>query len=299
MWIEAASLGATLGVIAAVVTILGVLIELLLSPIRRLGRRVTRDRRLNEALRGLSCGRQLHTFTNALGQEPEYRWQGDDGTQALYVLDDVYVQVSTDRHGNVDRFDITTRTGRFTPRLPMGNASDVVLGRTTYSEMPEGLANGVAAWLGARRWCYAEAYYFGNPGYYQSWVIASNDTGVPAAGRQLREVIEALNEPVEQVAAFGAFLSREERRRRPPPDDMPQCWYTRPPIAAFRAETAFNTLSVSGPHQPPEANPGPDHDHVRLFARPFVPDRPANRWVYPVSFTAVLAVLVAAVLITR
>ncbi|HEY7118038.1 MAG TPA: ETEC_3214 domain-containing protein [Tepidisphaeraceae bacterium] len=298
MRIEAASLGATLGVIAAVVTILGVLIGLLLSPIRRIWRRATRHRRLNDALRGLSCGRQLQTFTNALGQEPDYRWQEDNGTLALYVLDDVYVQAATDRHGNVSRFDITTRSQRFTPRLSMGNAGDVILGRTTYGELPEGLANGVLAWVGARRWSYAEAYYFGNPGYYQTWVVASNDAGVPGASPQLPQVIEALNAPGELVATFGSFRPREERV--PPPDDMPHCWYTRPPIAAFRAETAFNTLSVSGRHLPPDPNPGPDHDHVRVFERPFVArSRPTDRVVYLAVFAALLVALVALVLVAR
>ena len=107
---------------------------------------------------------------------------------------------------------------------------------------------------------YAESYYFGNPGNYQSWVVASNPASELTAGN-LDPLLSALD-ATGGVANHGAF----QEGAPVVGGDMPNCWYTRPPIRAFRGRTPINTLSVSGAYEAPDAEPGPWIDEVRVFA---------------------------------
>jgi hypothetical protein len=252
-----ANVGATLGGIAAGIAIVGFVVEVVLKPIRRAWRRLTRRGRLAATLRSLACGVQTSSFTEALGKNPTHRAAEAGGASYLWVLKDVYVTAATDRHDNVTSFAITTRARRFKPSLRMAGI-EVVLGRTTYSELPD-MVNGLLAWYGARRHSYAESYYFGNPGFYQSWVAASNDAGAHGAG-SLDGVIRALGGT--EVVALGRLQDWGEGG----PPEMPICWYTRPAVAEFRASTPINTLVVSGPHLPPNPSLGPDLDHVRTLS---------------------------------
>ena len=81
--------------------------------------------------------------------------------------------------------------------------------------------------------------------------------------------------------------------------DMPDCWYTRPALAAFRASTAFNTLGVSGPHRPPDPQVGPDLDHVRLLWGPYRPPESPKQLMGLALFAVVLVALVAIVVLAR
>ena len=125
---------ALIGVIASVLGITGFVIERLFGPVRRLWRWATRQRRLTAALpEGTACEVQLRTFTDAIGQEPTHR-----SDAALYVLQDVYVDVALDGHENVERFAITTRSAGYAPELYL-NDLPVRLGLTTYAEFLKAL----------------------------------------------------------------------------------------------------------------------------------------------------------------
>jgi hypothetical protein len=248
------------------------LVEVVARPGRRLWSWATRRRRLNTTLRGLACEVQIQTFEHALGQPPTYRWEEADGAaECVFVLEDAYVQAITDPHGSVLRYAITTRSKAFAPVLWMPGVNvEIALGRTTFAEVPGELCAGVSSWLGARRYTYAEAYYFGNPGFYQTWVLASNQAGPTAPGERLGEVLKELGDG--HLVSFGPFPSQNERTE----DDVPHCWHTRPVVARFRATTPINTLGVSGPHQQPDPNPGPDQDRIRPLT--LLPPQKRRRW---------------------
>jgi hypothetical protein len=249
MWIFA-DIVPLLGAIAAGLAVLSGFVKYVLRPAERGWRWFKKRKRLNAALQRLACGVQLQMFTDVLGRPPTHRTAEGSGEQALVV---------TDGHGNVQRFDITLRSPKFAPTLRMHEV-DVILGRTTYAELPDAMVTGIEAWYGARKHFYAEAYYFGNPGYYQHWVVASNPAGPPGIG-PIGDLIEALGGKagafiVGSLSDGGHWL----------PDELPDDWKCRPGVARFRESTRINTLSVSGPHRAPGSTPGPDVDHVRILA---------------------------------
>lgn len=255
--------------IASIASLVIVFVEVVAKPGRRLWRWATQRRRLCARLRHLACEVQVRTFEDALGRPPQYRSQGETTNEYLFVLEDVYVQAITDRNDSVTHFAITTRSSRFHPTLSLPGVGEVVLGRTTFSELDGGLSNGLSAWVGARRSSYAEAYYVGNPGYYQTYVVALNDAGVsrPVEGSAMASLPEAIRElGGSEGATFGSFLPSSERRESG--GAMPRCWQTRPSVARFRGASPIDTFAVAGPRQDPASDPGPDLDQVRLLNQP-------------------------------
>lgn len=106
-----------------------------------------------------------------------------------------------------------------------------------------------------RHTAYSESYWFGNPGGYQTWVVGSNASGSSAAG-ELQPILDELGGTA--VANYGAF-----EVEGPCGGQMPERWYTRAPIQAFRASMPINTLSISGEGMPPDPEPGPWIDQAR------------------------------------
>jgi hypothetical protein len=120
---------------------------------------------------------QIEYFVHVLGQPAQYVNHQADEEEVEYVfaLPDAYVQAVTDAHGKVGLFAVTTRNKRFHPSLnyhPGGAAEmQIRLGRTHFSDLAD-QPSGVRGWIGARRGGYAESYYYGNPGHYQTYIVA-------------------------------------------------------------------------------------------------------------------------------
>lgn len=109
--------------------------------------------------------------------------------------------------------------------------------------------------IGAHNREYAEAYWFGNPGNYQWFVVSHNDAGIGAFDfsidrqrpGQVREGVLRIGDPQVEL----------------PPFD-PDAPYAR----HFRDGTTINTLTVLGPLQRPAGliEPrGPDSNQVRVL----------------------------------
>jgi hypothetical protein len=118
--------------------------------------------------------------------------------EAFFIDRDFYLQTISDvEEETVLSFSITTRTRRFRPvfyghRRPGLNDRirwrlrfrerytplfRVELGVTRFSELrPWGLPK-IRSWLGARASQYSEELYFGNPGYYQTFVFSTTSAG--------------------------------------------------------------------------------------------------------------------------
>jgi hypothetical protein len=234
------------------------LVEVVWRPGRTVWKRVTRRRRLAETLRGLSCEVQVRVFEEALGAPPTFRSEHRTGGESLFVLDDVYVQVLTDLNQAVTHFAITTRSD-FKPTLQAAGR-EVVLRRTTFAEATDGeRVSAVAASISNHRWSYAEVFDPGNPGYYQTWVLALN-SAAPGADAPVEAVLEGLGGGSFEGVRLGDFRGGDDDTPALPGD-----WASRPTVAQFRASAVVNTLAVAGPHRAPDPNPGPARDRVRLL----------------------------------
>lgn len=93
-----------------------------------------------------------------------------------------YLTVITNDIDNVLAYGVTTRMDDFNPFfsvLENNNEiknSKIILGKTHFDEFNFEPSK-INAFLGARRFNYQEEYYFGNPGYYQSYFLGMNDSG--------------------------------------------------------------------------------------------------------------------------
>jgi hypothetical protein len=245
-------------VLPLVLLALTFLVEVVWRPGQALWKRLTRRRRLAATLQELSCEVQVRVFEEALGEPPTFRDEHDTGAESLFVLDDVYVQIHTDSNQAVTHFAVTTRSD-FKPKLRVAG-HDVVLGQTTFAEAMRGDApTGVAAADSNHRWSYAESFYLGNPGYYQTWVVALN-SAAPGGATPVGTVVEELGGGVLGAVRFGDFRDGDDETA-----ELPTDWTTRGGVAQFRQTAVVNTLAVAGPHRRPNPNPGPARDRVRVL----------------------------------
>jgi hypothetical protein len=188
----------------------------------------------------------------------------DSGREELtWVEADAYVRASG-VGDTVVVLSVTTRNGRFAPTLyrdhlisTEGTSIEVTLGRTTFGDLP-GRPVGVAGALGARRYGYSEIYYFGNPGYYQTFAYSINDAGyVPRWG-----VVELLSQ------RGGVNLGQTEKGS-PLDETAVEAYLADPLVERARRESVVNTLTVTAPMASLDAGPpgwlGADLDIVRTF----------------------------------
>jgi len=134
-------------------------------------------------LRRLACGVRAEYIEELLGASAYLnKSSGVDGSKSeerIYVLPDAFVRIHCAGESVVEAFTVTTRSKRFAPKLEIpwgGSSADkllVRLGRTKYAELDQPMA--ASGWAGVRHWGYNEAHYLGNPGFYQTYILGSND----------------------------------------------------------------------------------------------------------------------------
>ena len=92
-----------------------------------------------------------------------------------------YLVTWCNEDGEVLMHSLTTRSRLFRPRVAVGPYR-ITLGRTRLAALPTAAPGDFGPWpaVGARRFSYAEQYYFGNPGGYLHWVVGVSDVGSPA-----------------------------------------------------------------------------------------------------------------------
>lgn len=217
---------------------------------------IGRRRVLARKLERLATTMQLGYFVHVLGEPQQRRVTSDESQIAVWMMEDAYVQALADPSGMVTRWSVTTRTRRFSPIFyrghtitSSGDTLEIRLGITRFAELPSR-----PQWLrgdvGARRSHYDEGYYFGNPGNYQPFAYSLND-----AGYVNDNTLITLSMREHGLAANG--------------DREVQELTGRADVAAARAHTAVNTITVGAPHS--ELGPdeswlgyGPDRDVVRV-----------------------------------
>ncbi len=107
--------------------------------------------------------------------------------------------------------------------------------------------------LGARYFCYSEFHYFGNPGYYQTFVFTAGGAGIRASIGDIPSVIQEIG-----------------GNEWPDPDGNLNevAWQDMPATQQFRHDTVITTYTVIGPGLWEANYPsrfGPHGDEVRTL----------------------------------
>ena len=183
----------------------------------------------------------------------------------MYYTRHAWVQVLADTDDAVVRFSVTVTDGRlrFQIRDLTNDQLTARLGHTRFADAHTQLEpQGQSLRIGAHNHEYAEAYWFGNPGNYQWYVLSHNDA--VGVGTFLWSVSG------HEMPSFqtGVLESRDGKLRRPAP--------TPDDVTTFRANTTINTFTVLGPWRAQAdgsplgksslAEPrGPDSNQVRVM----------------------------------
>jgi hypothetical protein len=195
---------------------------------------------------------RIEYLESVLGPSAFRRSMGDGYTEDLFVLGPASVQTISDSDGTVATVAITVTHPHFRPHFSIGlpgsyPSQQVVLGRTRFGDLIL-TRQSLRAFRGARRFRFEETYYVGNPGGYQTYVLAHTNSGAGVAGD------------------FGTILTgnserREKRAFEPPQPD--------PALDRFRANTVVNTFAVTAPNLAPggldSLELGAEMDMVRLL----------------------------------
>jgi hypothetical protein len=190
--------------------------------------------------------------------------------EMVWLDRDYYAQALVDPDDTVLAFSVTARSRRFRPLFQVPSTPGVIerlrffrhrdgamrptplfrvrLGRTHFAGIGE--PSGVFASLGFRRFAYAEAHWFGNPGSYQYYVFSFNDAGAPPWPDS--RLIFPEGGGVFRVGVWADAGTTESLDT----------------IKDFRNRTAPNTYTVIGPRFQLEDYPtsfGPDYDEIRTL----------------------------------
>lgn len=180
-------------------------------------------------------------------------------TELIYRTRHAWVQVLTDEEGAVVRFSITVTDPKFkfkTNDLTL-NHLGVKLGHSRFADIPATFAGpeGYSLRAGAHNFEYSEAYFFGNPGNYQHFVLSHNDSGIG--------IFDGSAGGGPQWCEIGVLQFGDPPRPDHPVFDPEASYATQ-----FRANTTINTLTILGPWRELSdlAEPrGPDSNQVRVL----------------------------------
>lgn len=255
-WMTMSWLELVAGVTAAITGSVAVL-----SSVRHLYRRtVGRRRQLAARINQLGPGMYLGLFEQLLGV-PNQRRAAPGSESVTWIRDAAIVHVDAGRDMHVKVMSVTTRSRRFNPTFATG--ATVSLGKTRFSQLPS-RPDWIRGSLGARRFNYAEGYYFGNPGFYRWYVYSLNDAGYAAS--DVWGVIRLAERRGGSLAIddddVSAFL-----------DDVD--------TQGARSTSVINTITISDvavPLDPKDAPFGPDLDTIRVVPDSHGSNTGARMW---------------------
>ncbi|MBO0822737.1 MAG: hypothetical protein J2P27_02630 [Actinobacteria bacterium] len=268
------SAGAIVGLAAAIVAVAGGAIAVYRGAVELYRRTVGSRRALARQLYQLAAGVTIRWVEDRLGAPAFSREFAalPNVRELVYHTRHAWIQVLADEHDAVMRFSITVIDPRFWFQVrDLTNYQLAArLGRTSFAAVDAQVGpQGRSFRIGAHNYEYAEAYWFGNPGGYQWYVLSRNDAS--SAG--------TMHWPTGDHALLsfqeGVLLSDDEGG----PSSSPQL----DELSVFRARTTINTLTVLGPWRAHGdrllgrtslAEPrGPDSNQVRVL----VPDARERR----------------------
>lgn len=195
-------------------------------------------------------------------------------TECFFVMPEMYVQTISDEDGSVLAYTVNSRKRWFRPTFYAPRRirfrerirglirwrrwwqpnMRVKLNKTKFAEAleerpePDDFSVRVQAWIGARSFVYSEPHYFGNPGYYQTFVLTHND--LAPVGRLRHEELAALIN-ASQTDQFDDGTASQT-----------------PEARSFRRHTPVTAFTVLGPHLDVDDYHwkfGPHGDEVRML----------------------------------
>jgi hypothetical protein len=261
------SAGEIFGLAAAIVAVGGAAITIYRAVARIYRQTIGSRRALARQLYQLAAGTTIRWVEERLGT-PAFTQEFQalpDTREMVYYTRHAWVQVLADKDDAVVRFSITVtdRRFRFQVRDLTNHQLAAKLGHTRFADAGTELEpQGRSLRIGAHNHEYAEAYWFGNPGNYQWYVLSHND----AVG--VGNFTWSVNGHGLSSFQIGELEFRDGTRQHPAP--------TPEDLAAFRASTTINTFTVLGPRRAPTdgsplgksslAEPrGPDSNVVRVM----------------------------------
>jgi hypothetical protein len=232
------SAGEIFGLAAAIVAVGGAAITIYQAMARRYRQTIGSRRALARQLYQLAAGTTIRWVEERLGTPAFTReFQALPGTREMvYYTGHAWVQVLADTDDAVVRFSITVTDPRFRFQIRdlTNHQLTARLGHTHFADAGTQLeTQGQSLRIGAHNHEYAEAYWFGNPGNYQWYVLSHNDAvGVGTFTWSVSG---------HGMLSFqtGVLESRDGTHRHPAP--------TPDDLATFRANTTINTFTVLGP----------------------------------------------------
>lgn len=222
------------GAIAASVSVTVAFLAFLRWMIRIYGKTIGRRGVQSAKIRRLACGVTSDYVDDLLGKpimlSKSTMGSGGELEERLYFLPDAFVMTYCVQ-GDVQAFAITIHDSRFAPRIsiPWGGSMDagnVRLGRAHYREILDGDPGTAYCWAGNHHWGYHEIHYMGNPGFYQTYILASNRASQVGWGRE-----KAM--PIPDASEDDLI----------DPNNPPAGWED------FRSSTAPNTFCVVAAHR--------------------------------------------------
>jgi hypothetical protein len=188
-------------------------------------------RDLAHCINQLACGTTIEYTDSILGPPAFRRALGPGHEEHVYRTRHAWVQtIIQTADKSTESFAITITDPRFTLRTRelTGNMLDIRLGRTRFSDVPDE-PDGYRIIRGANRFTHAESHYFGNPGNYQTYVLAHNDAGSGAFHITARD-------PLAGYWITGRLRQGADAR---PSWDQPPDW-----VQEARPLTTINTMLI-------------------------------------------------------
>lgn len=249
--------------LALVVGLIASLLIIGAAALRLYRNRLGRRRLLKREVEQLVPNAPLDWFRERLGA-PVFTGKESGWRVLVWAYPVCYVQAVTRHDDEVVAFSVTTRARRWNPVFLHGvpfsanrPSGEVRLGRSTFGDVGTE-PQGVYGFLGARRWGYSEAFYFGNPGLYRHYILSVNDAGYTS--QQCDGIIDVLMEA--GGVATGVLADRETFPKTTAPDENA--------YLAARVSAVPNTMTVTAPAFDLQAAGaslpiGVDLDQVRQF----------------------------------
>jgi hypothetical protein len=237
---------------------------------------IGKKRALYDVLAKLAAGVQQPYFETQLGLPAAFRFPAKGGSliETVYVHKYFYVSTLTDQGGQVLLYAVTVRDPKFKPPIWPHNLHpnnhprppNTPLGSFAFTDI-DYRPTGIRGFLGANRYGYVEAFYFGNPANYQYYLLAINDAA--ASDAPLHDLTKIMPKYFVVLGDFKPSEGEPEDGTAVGGWETLERYLEQRPVQSFRSAAKPNTYAVSAPHFGPGSDGfptqvGPDYGRVRI-----------------------------------
>lgn len=137
--------------------------------------------KLLENIASLSPDANIDYFKEKLGKPIFIKMMDDNNIEFIFYNKYSIIQVVTDNKETTLAYSVTSLKEGFNPEITLPTMSQgqeevkIKLGKTKFIDLNELPSSpSVQSWVGAHDYYYGERYYFGNPGFYLTYIFSSN-----------------------------------------------------------------------------------------------------------------------------